>query len=331
MLGKLKVQAALKTLFKVVFASALIYWMINKGVLDFGLIMGLASPALVSFCLFCVFLQIFVNNYRWVLLMRGQGIPSSIRHSLPLSYIGMFFNFVMPGGVGGDVIKGYYLLQDFPQQKYGGAVSVFMDRMIGMFIMIVTAFVAMFFNWSRVVESRELQSVALAVAAFFFAFIGFFTLALSRRMGRTVLDTWLGELIFVKLPGGSKIRRIYDAVHAYRQHPKFFFWSCVLSLGNQILMVAFTVAIGWAMGVRDLPLETYFFLVPVGTVVTALPISPAGIGVGQAAFYFLFSLYLGKQNQLGTTSVTVMQVANFAFGIVGAFIYLARKKPELKA
>lgn len=320
---------AFQLILKVGFAGGLIFWMINKGVLDLRAIVSLATPPLIAFCLVCVFTQVFINNYRWVLLMRAQGIESDIRHSLPLSFIGMFFNFVMPGGVGGDVIKGYYLLQEFPRRKVAAAVSIFMDRMVGFFIMITTAFLAVFFNWNEVSQSRQLQSVAAGVSVLFVGFIVFFTLALSRRLGQRVFHEWgLGELVFVKMPGGGKIRHIYDVVHAFRKEPKYFFWACVLSVGNQILLVAFIVAVAWAMGVRDIPLMVYFFIVPVGTVVMALPISPAGIGVGQAAFYFLFSLYLGKQSQLGPTSVTVMQATNFALGLVGAIFYLSRKKPQ---
>lgn len=324
-----QVKSLLQLILKVGFAGALIYWMIDKGVLNFRSIVSLATPQLVAFCLACVFMQIFINNYRWVLLMRAQGIQSDVRHSLPLSFIGMFFNFVMPGGVGGDVIKGYYLLQEHPSRKVAAAMSIFMDRMVGFFIMILTAFLALFFNWNEVSHSRELQSVAAGVTALFIVFILFFTVALSRRLGQRVFQTWgLGELLFVKIPGGKKLRHVYEVVHTFRNEPKYFFWACCLSIGNQILLVAFTVAVAWAMGVRDVPLMVYFFIVPVGTVVMALPISPAGIGVGQLAFYFLFSLYLGKQSQLGPTSVTMMQATNFALGLVGAVFYLSRKKPQ---
>lgn len=324
-----RLKSLLQLFLKVGFAGALIYWMISKGHLDLRVIANLATPALVAFCLICVFAQVFVNNYRWLLLMRAQGIDSDIRHSLPLSFIGMFFNFVMPGGVGGDVIKGYYLLQDFPRRKVAAAVSIFMDRMVGFFIMITTAFLAVFFNWEQVSHSRELQSIAAGVSLLFMGFVVFFTLALSRRLGRRIFQAWgVGEAFLDKFPGGGKLRQIYDVVHGFRKEPRYFFWACLLSAGNQILFVTFVVAIGWAMGVREIPLMVYFFLVPVGTVVMALPISPAGIGVGQAAFYFLFSLYLGKQSQIGPTAVTVMQVTNFVLGLVGAVFYLSRKKPQ---
>lgn len=325
------IKNVIQTVLKIAFAGGLIYWMIRKGALDLEAIVKLATPGLMAFCMLCALCQIFINNYRWLTLMRGQRLGSNIRRTLPLSFIGMFFNFVMPGGVGGDVVKGYYLLQEFPRQKFAGAISIFMDRMIGFFVMIATAFLAVFFNWNKVSHSPELQSIAIGVSLLFLAFILFFSVALSRRLGRQVFDSWFGHLIFEKLPGGAKIRRMYDMVHSYRNEPRNFAFAIGLSVVNQILLVAFVYGVGIAMGVEGIPLSVYFFLVPLGVVVMALPISPAGIGVGQAAFYFLFSLYLGKSSQLGPTAVTVMQVTSFIWGLAGAFFYMQRKKPAIPA
>jgi hypothetical protein len=68
----------------------------------------------------------------------------------------------------------------------------------------------------------------------------------------------------------------------------------------------------------------------IGIIVQALPISPAGIGVGQAAFFFLFNLSLGKESQLGPTAITMIQIMQFMWGLVGAYFYLQRKKPGLE-
>ncbi len=331
--GRARIQSGLgkvlQTLLKVGFAGGLIYWMIKKGVLDLNSFAQLLTPQIIILSLALVFMQVFLNNYRWLLLMRAQGLVSTVRYTLPLSFIGMFFSFVMPGGVGGDVIKGYYVLQDNPNRKVAGAISIFMDRVIGFFIMIVTAFVALFFNWSAVVASPQLKSVAAAVSLLFLGFMVFFALSFSRRLGKQVFGTFIGHLLFERLPGGQKIRQIYDCVHFYRNSPGALVKAMLLSACSQIPCVGFVYMIALAMGVTQLPIEVYFFLVPVGIVVLALPISPAGIGVGQTAFYFLFKIYLGPSSQLGPTAATAMQVVSFAWGLLGCFFYLTRKKPQI--
>ncbi len=70
------------------------------------------------------------------------------------------------------------------------------------------------------------------------------------------------------------------------------------------------------------------FAVPMGFLVTALPIAPAGVGVGQVAFAYLFQAYLQSDTQFGANSITAYQLSAVAWAIVGAFLYLRRKKPK---
>ena len=316
---------ALKTAIKIAVAFGLIYWLVNAGILDFNTFKTLATPPLVLFCAATVFLQNFVNNYRWLTLLRGQGFQTTVARTLPLSFIGLFFNFAVPGGVGGDVVKGYYILQDHPEKKYAAAVSIFMDRVIGLFVMIGTAFVALVFNWHIVEKSNELKSVAYAVSLLFAAFFVFFFFSFSRVLQHSAFGRWL----FHKAPGARRIKHVYEALHSYRKAPSAIGLSILLSLVSQVLLVAFVYAIGLRMDGAEIPISVYFFLVPVGTVVTAVPISPAGIGVGQAAFYFLFNHYLEHESSLGPASVTANQIISFAWGLLGAFFYLRRKAPPV--
>lgn len=314
-------QRALQTSLKIAFAIGLIYWLVKKGALNLESLGAIATPAMIASVLALVFLQIFVNNYRWLTLMRAQGFESTVGRTMPLSLIGMFFNFAMPGGVGGDVIKGYYLLQQHPRQKVAAALSIFMDRMVGFFVMIATAFVALFLNWTEVSSSPELRSIAFGVTALFACFLIFFAVSFS-----TLLQ---GSKLFDKLPGGAKIRTVYEVLHSYRHNPKALFVAVFASVINQVFAVALVAMIGNALGLsNEISLPIYFFLVPIGTVVQALPISPAGIGVGQAAFYFLFNLHLQHASPIGPVAVTAMQLASFVWGLFGAYFYLTHKAPE---
>ena len=309
-----------KTVLKVLLAIALLGWLVKKGVLDIDSLKLVATPSLILLCLGIVGLQIFVNNYRWLALMRAQGFESTIKRTMPLSLIGMFFNFAMPGGVGGDVVKGFYLLKQHPEKKFAAAVSIFMDRLIGFFVMIATAFVALFANYEEVATSPQLKSVAFGVSALFACFILFFAISFSP----------LNVEFLEKLPAGKKIRALYEVLHSYRHNPKGLSIAVLMSVFNQLLLVAFIATIGHQLG-EDIPLSVYFFLVPIGTVAQALPISPGGIGVGQAALLFLFKLHLHRESPLGPVSVTATQIASLAWGLVGAFFYLRMSHQKPKA
>lgn len=321
-----KLTNSVKTILKIVFAVALIVWMVRNGALNFAAFAKLSSPALIAFIFFSAFAQVFINNYRWLVLLRGQGFESSVARTFPLSLIGLFFNFAMPGGVGGDVVKGYYILQDHPEKKLAAALSIFVDRLTGFFMMIAMAFIAVFLNFSEVSHSKELTSIAVAVTALFFGFLVFFSLSLSR-----FLQAPWAQNLFDRLPGGAKLRRIYETLHSYRKAPRELAFAMILSALSQASVIAYVAVVGFALGEKSIPISVYCFLVPLGIVVQALPISPAGIGVGQAAFYYLFNSYLHRESDLGPTAMTMLQLTNFGWGLVGAYFYLHRSRPRALA
>ncbi len=319
-----KFRSILINVLKVVLAVTLIFWIYKKGGLKLQSFEALLSPMVLTLLLAISFLQMFINNVRWLWLLRAQGFSATSGRTMVLTLIGQFFNFAMPGGVGGDVIKGYYLVQDFPHKKLHAAMSIFMDRMIGFFAMVGMAVVAMLLNIPAVMEKRELQMLGLAVSLLFIGFTVFFAVALSRRLKRTAPL----EKFFLAIPGGHFLRSIYDCVHSYRNNLRNLISAFALSVVSQIFMVIFIYIVGQCLGFKDLPIVSYFFLVPIGIVILAIPISPAGIGFGQAAFLVLFNIYMGRETQLGPTAVTAMQATQLLWGVFGAYFYVRHKRPE---
>ncbi len=322
-----RLKQAVTTLIKLALAMGLIVWMVEKGAIDFSVLKNLSHPSAVAAGLSLVFGLIFINNYRWLILLRAQGFATTIRWTLPLSLIGIFFNYAMPGGVGGDVVKGFYLLRAHQTRRMAGAVSILMDRIIGLCTMITTAAVALALNWGQVRQNAELTTLATLIFLFFAGFVLFFAVALSPAVGR------LGflRLAFEKLPGGSAARRVYESLHSYRSSPASLAAAFFLSALSQTAVIALFYLIGRSMGLDEIPLSAYFFLVPVGLVTMSLPLSPAGIGVGQAAFYFLFGLFNAPHAHVGSTAVTAFQIAQFFWGLFGAYFYLRRGRPEIEA
>ena len=53
--------------------------------------------AFIGRCFFC--------SFRWMYLLNALGVSISLKSGMQLSAIGLLFNTVMPGAVGGDVIK----------------------------------------------------------------------------------------------------------------------------------------------------------------------------------------------------------------------------------
>jgi uncharacterized protein (TIRG00374 family) len=69
---------------------------------------------------------------RWHLLLRVQGIHLGWPRLFMLLIIGVAFNYLIPGGTGGDVVKVFYLLKETPGKRSAALLTVLMDRLVGL-------------------------------------------------------------------------------------------------------------------------------------------------------------------------------------------------------
>lgn len=320
---KLLSRDILIQILKFVFAFGLIGLLIYHGQLDLSLLKELLAPQYSILLLALAGVSIVILNYRWLLLMQERGLDTNFQKSFPVYLIGIFFNYALPGSVGGDVVKAYYVAQDFRPRRADAVATVLVDRILGLYSMLIISLAVILANLGFVMSEPKLVAVSLTVGAFFLLVTLFFCVALSR---------WLRDLVgfetfLEKMPLGDKLNKAYLLIHAYRDHLGVLYKSLLLSVVSQVVTIIFMYVVGQAIGEGHIGWSTYFFAVPIGFIASAIPLAPAGIGVGQMAFLFLFQVFSGEQTPLGQTAITAFQIALLLWGFLGAYFYLRRKKP----
>ena len=78
-----------------------------------------------------IVIGVFVRSLKWKILLNAQDINASYIYTTKLYFIGMFFNTFMPGGVGGDVVKGYKLGKSSTKMAVAYS-SIIVDRFFGL-------------------------------------------------------------------------------------------------------------------------------------------------------------------------------------------------------
>lgn len=306
---------------KILFSAGIIFWLIQSEKLNFVALKNLLSPGTAVLGLILIFLNLFFGSERWRILIRSQGQSAPSFLVLKLSLIGSFFNFAMPGGVGGDVIKAYYFTRENPGSKVVAVTSVLMDRVLGLFAMVLLALLVMLYDLNHIVKTPALLTLFWFISSLFLAFIAGLSLVFSQKNSvRNIL-----KKVIEKLPLSEKFLKLYESMHLYGNDGKRFILVILLSLASQACAIAFLYLAGTMAGFTDVPAKIYFIVAPLGFMATAIPISPAGVGVGQAAFYFLFNIYTGTPSEVGPTCITAFQVGTFLVSLLGAFFYLRRK------
>ncbi len=251
---------------------------------------------------------------RLSVLFRPHNLKLSPGSAFRLTLVGQFFSAFLPGGAGGDVVKLYYATRENRGRRTEIVAIVLFDRAIGMFSLLILSLLIAPFFLSLIRSSPILSGLLIATAALAFALLAGGTIAISGYAAKHPMVLRLLEL----LPGGSHVRRMMEALRSYRHSLGTLAAAVGLGLLGNLTTVASTMLIGLAMSPAGMAWRMSF-LIPLGDVANSVPLTPGGLGVGEAAFGALFSLgglTRGADILLGWRLVTVL------VSLLGLFYYL---------
>ena len=240
------------------------------------------DPWLFALGALCYFVTVLISGARWWWLLRVNGTDVSLQETLRFTWIGIFFNNVVPGATGGDVIKAIYIMKRCPGHRVPVLVSVIVDRVLGLASLALLGAVVVLFALDG------FGDIALGIWGVI-AGVGLLgVVALSRRLRQLVRLKWLLERLPQRVTHVLKL--VDQAVFFYRGHRWVIVASLLAGVLNHIVSVLSVVCIGFALGV-GMPVFPYFVLIPVINIVSAVPIAPNGWGIGEWLYGQLFGRY----------------------------------------
>ena len=254
------------------------------------------------------FTAVILGAIRWGLFLESQGVKLLFKDIFNLTYIGFFFSNFLPGVVGGDIVKFYYLGKQTGEMS-SSFTSIFMDRIMGLMGLLFIATISLVLSLQKIV-AREL--FPYMIGGILIIFVIFF-LILNYRLSFLEKIKWMGL--------GEKIKRIFDSFQTYRKFPKILFITFSISLIVQFEMIIITYFISLAFHLRISPV--YFFLFfPLVSVIMSLPISISGFGTREWAFVFFFSS-LPKITKLDALALSLgLYFLTLFTSSWGGFIYM---------
>jgi uncharacterized protein (TIRG00374 family) len=319
-------KSHLKTFLKIAFVVALLFWLSRRGFISMHET-GRAfadwqnsAPGLAA-----MLFTAFLGAVRWQILLRAQNIRLSWSRVIQLTLIGNFFNIALPGAVSGDFVKAFYVGKETGGQRARAFGSILFDRVAGLSALVLVAASALLFGYHEfehsalMVGTRFFIVTAAVCVLFFYAY-----LFLVREHHDPVLR--ILRALEAKVPKIGTLTRIYEALRHYHNHRLAVLKVLAISVVVHLLVGWACYHFAAALGETAIPLLAVYVIVPLGLLVTAVPVAPAGLGTGHAAFLYLFGL-LGSQR--GADVFTLIALVNILIGAIGGIVYLRFRAHEV--
>jgi uncharacterized protein (TIRG00374 family) len=239
-------------------------------------------------------------SVRWRIFLQAQGIDLPFGTVLSLTWAGQFFNTLLPGSTGGDVVKIYHICQLAPDRKAAAASTVLVDRITAFLALLLLAGIGLIIN--PIPLRILLHSFAIGKTIFWASIALAVALVAAWLLFRAMRGTLWGERLLRTLSAARKSLVFNSA------------WVCafLLALAMHLLIVMTSYFFARALGISISYLQT-LVMVPVIACFVMLPITISGHGLRE----LLLIAYFTKMGVTltGNTAGAVRETA-IAFSLI---------------
>ncbi len=323
-MGHRTARGLAKSVIKLVIVAAIFYFLYRTGRLDLSALAEVFGR--VDF--FAPVLSLFLVGYlfqvkRWVVLLAAQDIVIPFSTAFKLTMIGTFFNLTIPGSVSGDIVKAYYLAKG-QRRKTALVTTILFDRLLGLYAMMAVGLFAGMIMFSRAwITGQSLAGWSPHIKALMLFVIAFFTgmtvvgaAFMSERLNKSRLTV----VLLTRLPFHETVVKIYNTIHRFGRKPRDAATAFFYSLLSQLAWYVALWFVADALGVTELSKAQYVFALPVCFLINAIPLAPAGLGIGELGFGAVFALF---GSDMGDELALVYHAIVFIYGLgLGGIIYL---------
>jgi len=220
-------------------------------------------------------------------------------------------------------MKAYYAARETHHKKTEAVVTVFVDRLLGLWAMLLFAGVMMLPNLTLLFIHSKLRSLALLILAMLAACSAVVGVAFWGGVSRG----WSGARTWLRrLPKGEWLERSLDSCSRFGREPFFVLRTLAVSMLLNTVCVLQVLVLSWGLGL-NIPTPVLFMAVPAIICISALPITPSGLGVRENLFVFMLA-----ESSIGVPATSALSLSLLAYAgslfwsLVGGLVYAMLKE-----
>jgi uncharacterized protein (TIRG00374 family) len=280
-----------------------------------------ANPALVLLAFIVFYLGFPLRGYRWARLLRQTGFGIGTKDSSEILYLSWFVNCVVPAKLG-DVYRAYLLKMNSPASLSRTFGTVFIERILDIFAIAILGLAAGFFSFRDGMPPAIKAVFIVGIVTVIVLGFGMFTM---RNFGRRILN---------RLPLPPRITELYERFEegvfgavGLRHLPMLAFLTTLIWFTEGLRLYIVIQALGFPD--VHLGISGAIFVALIGSLLTAIPLSPAGLGFAQAGVIGVLTVAY-KVPLPEATAITILDwvISVLSIIILGAVLYVVSPMPR---
>ena len=297
---------------------ALLIWLFTRpGFADhLGDIIFTADPAWLAGGLLLAGAVQLLSLWRWLIFLRMVGVKIPARQAAGVFFTGLFFNLILPGAAGGDLVR-IAMLKARGFDIGRSALSVVMDHLAGSVSMILVASTAMIMRHDWLMHDANIAAIASGIYIYLAVITFLIILSLilcAAGLFNKLPAWWPGRASVIELSGAY-----FECARQWRKT------IVAIIVSTLLLVLFFRIFCSSARAyVVSAPVVDFFAMMPTIDIISALPISLGGLGVRENIFAYL----MGRLLDVPTATAAAISLCGFGmlavWGLPGAVMLIVR-------
>lgn len=276
-------------------------------------------PDFLLLAFLCLLATIPIAAFRWWMLLRGLQFRVAFTWAHSITFISVFFHTFLPGAQGGDLVRVAMAYRAAGGEFSRVMFSVIVDRLTGLAALLLLG-LSTLSQLPSAYSERLIWIAIITVAA------GALAVFLGLRFSTTVI----GLVGWLPAPVGPAaatiIGEFFVALRAYAARPSLIVTAILISIVQYVLVLAALMMLGSAMEFSGLSFAGYVIAGTWSLVANALPITPGGIGVGEAAFGQMAAALASHGESAGFGTIFLaMRMVTIVLGMIGVVPWLMHR------
>jgi hypothetical protein len=278
-----------------------------------------ANPLLLLAAFVIFYAGFPLRGFRWALLLRGTGFRIGLRDATEILFLSWLVNCLVPAKLG-DVYRAYLLKLNSPVSLSRTFGTVFIERILDLFAISVLGLAAGFWSFRNGLPTQIQVVFGIAVGVVIVLAILLLTL---RNFGRQIL---------VRLPIPHRFVELYDRFEegvfgavGLRHLPPLMVLTGLIWATEAMWLYLVVAALGFPD--VELGISGAFFVALIGSLLTAVPLSPAGLGIVELGVVGVLTAAYGVPSGEATTIALVDRtISVLSIIVLGSIAYSLSSK-----